>query len=198
MKRGILFLAFTILMSSCITVKVYQMEPDSKVEPKHAVHKKSALISSEIIAPLLQGDTEVFFHGNDPMELNHFEFKDHEADSMHTNKRVFVFKAKDSDEAMRWVTKLSDSLEQKDMNASEFSGSAVFISDDNKNVRFKIKSSDLKPIIIIDDKEMESDFDIDSLDVEAIESMNVLKGQKALQKFGEKGKNGVIIIKTKS
>ena len=44
---------------------------------------------------------------------------------------------------------------------------------------------------------MDTDFDMDSLDVDTIESVDVLKGQKALQKVGAKGKNGVIIIRLK-
>ena len=42
-----------------------------------------------------------------------------------------------------------------------------------------------------------ADFDMDSLDVDTIESIDVLKGQKALQKVGAKGKNGVILIRLK-
>lgn len=38
---------------------------------------------------------------------------------------------------------------------------------------------------------------IKSLNADAIESMNVLKGQKATDEFGEKGANGVIIVKNK-
>lgn len=38
---------------------------------------------------------------------------------------------------------------------------------------------------------------IDELDPESIEEMSVLKDQKAIEAPGEKGKNGVILIKTK-
>ena len=44
---------------------------------------------------------------------------------------------------------------------------------------------------------MAADFDMDSLDVDTIEIIDVLKGQKALQKVGAKGKNGVILIRLK-
>ena len=110
---------------------------------------------------------------------------------------MFVFKSKDADEAIRWVTQLGDSLELQEQHASKFSGSSVIISEDKKNVRFNIKLDDTKLIIIIDGKEMDTNFDMDSLDVDTIESMDVLKGQKALQKVGAKGKNGVIIIRLK-
>ena len=35
------------------------------------------------------------------------------------------------------------------------------------------------------------------LDPNKIESVTVLKGDSAIEKYGDKGKNGVVIIKTK-
>ena len=197
MKKLLLFIVLSVIMSSCITVKVYKMEPNSTDEPKKPIRKKSALISSGMLAPLMDGDTEIFFFGEDASELHSIDFSDSLVSPKHSNKRVFVFKSKDADEAIRWVTQLGDSLELQEQQASKFSGSSVIISEDKKNVRFNIKSDDTKPIIIIDGKEMDTDFDMDSLDVDTIESMDVLKGQKALQKLGAKGKNGVIIIRLK-
>jgi bla regulator protein BlaR1 len=184
-------------MSSCITVKVYKMEPNSKVEPKKPIQKKSALISSGMIAPLMDGDTEIFFFGEDVSELQSIDFSDSLVSPKHSDKRVFVFKTKDADEAIRWVTQLGDSLELQEQDASKFSSNSVIISEDKKNIRLNIQSDNAQPIIIIDGKEMDTDFDMDSLDVDTIESVDVLKGQKALQKVGAKGKNGVIIIRLK-
>ena len=175
MKKLLLFIVLSVIMSSCITVKVYKMEPNSTVEPKKPIRKKSALISSGMLAPLMDGDTEIFFFGEDASELQSI----------------------DADEAVRWVTQLGDSLELQEQNVSEFSGNSVLISKDKKNIRFNIQTDDAQPIIIIDGKEMHTDFDMDSLDFDTIESMDVLKGQKALQKVGAKGKNGVIIIRLK-
>ena len=197
MKKLFLFIVLSVIMSSCITVKVYKMEPNSTVEPKKPIRKKLALISSGMLAPLMDGDTEIFFFGEDASELHSIDFSDSLVNPKHSNKRVFVFKSKDADEAIRWVTQLGDSLELQEKHASKFSDSSVIISEDKKNVRFNIKSDDTKPIIIIDGKEMYTDFDMDSLDVDTIESMDVLKGQRALQKVGAKGKNGVIIIRLK-
>jgi hypothetical protein len=197
MKKLFLFIVLSVIMSSCITVKVYKMESNSTDEPKKPIRKKSALISSGMLAPLMDGDTEIFFFGEDASELHSIDFSDSLVSPKHSNKRVFVFKSKDADEAIRWVTQLGDSLELQEKHASKFSDSSVIISEDKKNVRFNIKSDDTKPIIIIDGKEMYTDFDMDSLDVDTIESMDVLKGQRALQKVGAKGKNGVIIIRLK-
>ena len=197
MKKLFLFIVLSVIMSSCITVKVYKMESNSTDEPKKPIRKKSALISSGMLAPLMDGDTEIFFFGEDASELHSIDFSDSLVNPKHSNKRVFVFKSKDADEAIRWVTQLGDSLELQEQNVSEFSGNSVLISKDKKNIRFNIQTDDAQPIIIIDGKEMDTDFDMDSLDVDTIESMDVLKGQKALQKVGAKGKNGVIIIRLK-
>lgn len=197
MKKSLFFLVVSVILSSCITVKVYKMEPNATVEPEKPIQKKSALISSGMLAPLMDGDTEIFFFGEDASELHSIDLSDSLVSPKHSNKRVLVFKSKDADEAIRWVTQLGDSLELQEQNVSGFSGNSVLISKDKKNIRFNIKSDNTKPIIIIDGKEMAADFDMDSLDVDTIESMDVLKGQKALQKVGAKGKNGVILIRLK-
>ena len=195
MKKGILLLGLSVFMTSCITVNLYKKESNSDVEPKKHTLKKSALISSDIIAPLMKGDTEVFFLEGSS-ELGHFQHKI--GDSIHgTQKNVFIFKSDDPNEAIQWASKPGDSLALSKRNASLYSGDAVFISDDNKKVKIKIDSNKMKPIIIIDGEEMDLDFDMSSIDPDSIESINVLKGQKALQKVGEKGSNGVIMIQMK-
>ena len=195
MKKGILLLGLSVFMTSCITVNLYKKESNSDVEPKKHTLKKSALISSDIIAPLMKGDTEVFFLEGST-ELGHFQHKI--GDSIYgTQKNVFIFKSDDPNEAIQWASKLGDSLALSKRNASLYSGDAVFISDDNKKVKIKIDSNKMKPIIIIDGEEMDLDFDMSSIDPDSIESINVLKGQKALQKVGEKGSNGVIMIQMK-
>ena len=173
------------------------MESNSEVDPKKPIRKKLALISSGMIAPLMDGDTEIFFFGEDASELHSINFSDSLVSPKHSNNRVFVFKSKDADEAIRWVTQLGDSLELQEQDASEFLGNSVIISEDKKSIILNIQSNDAQPIIIIDEKEIDTDFDMDSLDLDTIESIDVLKGQKARQKAGIKGKNGVIIIRLK-
>ena len=190
-------MVLSVITSSCISVKVNKMEPNSKVEPKNSILKKSALISSGMLAPLICGDTEILFLGEDASELHSIDFSDSLVSLKHSNKRVFVFKSKDADEAIRWITQPGESWELQEQDTSKFSVNSVIISEDKKNIRFNIKSDDAQPIIIIDGKEMDVDFDMDSLDFDTIESMDVLKGQKAVQKVGERGKNGVIIIRLK-
>ena len=68
------------------------------------------------------------------------------------------------------------------------------IDDDQKKVHIKILSEESKPLVFIDDVEMDASFELNSIDPDSIERIEILKGQKAFQKAGEKGKNGVIII----
>lgn len=53
-----------------------------------------------------------------------------------------------------------------------------------------------EPLIIVDGKEVPNGI-IANLDPNKIESISVLKDKNAIEKYGEKGKNGVIVIITK-
>ena len=55
-----------------------------------------------------------------------------------------------------------------------------------------------KPLYILDGKELQEGENINNIDPNSIESINVLKDLAAVKQYGEKGKNGVIIIKTKN
>jgi len=61
----------------------------------------------------------------------------------------------------------------------------VFSSEDGEN-----------PLMIVDGKEVEGQR-IEDFDTDTIESINIFKGDKAIEKYGDKAKNGVVIIKTK-
>lgn len=55
-----------------------------------------------------------------------------------------------------------------------------------------------KPLIIIDDVKMNKDFELNKIESKDIESISVLKNESAISKYGDAGKNGVIIITTKA
>lgn len=55
----------------------------------------------------------------------------------------------------------------------------------------------LKPALIIIDDKIENDSILNTIDPKIIEKINVLKGEKALNEYGNMGQNGVIVIKTK-
>ena len=53
-----------------------------------------------------------------------------------------------------------------------------------------------QPIFIVDGKEF-SKSDLAKIDLDTIESMSVFKGEEAINRFGAKGKNGIVEIITK-
>ena len=87
-----------------------------------------------------------------------------------------------------WVTKDGDETEEiiiKEIHGEHSKGeNRVFID-----------SSD-DALIIVDGKEM-SNTELEDIDPSNIEKMEVFKGEKAIEKYGEKAKDGVIIITTK-
>ena len=73
--------------------------------------------------------------------------------------------------------------------------------DGKKTITYVQKSTEKTELpkdvlYIIDGKEMASG-SMNDVDPNTIKSINVLKGENALKKYGEKGKNGVIEITTK-
>jgi hypothetical protein len=66
----------------------------------------------------------------------------------------------------------------------------------SKDEKFMPVSNLKKPLIVIDGV-ITSDIDVNKINPNNIQSMNVLKGEKALEKYPEKGANGVIEIITK-
>ena len=62
----------------------------------------------------------------------------------------------------------------------------------------KVENKTTPPkLIIIDGKEQPIGTDVNNMDTNKIESINVLKGDAAFKKYGEKSTNGVIEIITK-
>lgn len=102
---------------------------------------------------------------------------------------------------------IEEEIEIKNGEGSNFIFVGSSIGTKEKNVETKIikeqdnkiifhDSNHKKPLIIIDDKEVKQ-AEMDALDPNKIESVSVLKGESATELYGEKGKDGVIIIKTK-
>jgi hypothetical protein len=101
-----------------------------------------------------------------------------EIDEEHDGEKTVIVKKmhKDADDEEVFVVSGDAKKGEKKM---------MFISKDGK-----------QPLMIVDGKEVEEG-GLDDIDPETIASMDVLKGDKAIEKYGDKGKNGVIIIKTK-
>lgn len=80
--------------------------------------------------------------------------------------------------------------------ARAFSGN-MFMDEAEQEKEEEEEKEDLNPLFIIDGREVKME-EVNKLIPEEIESVNVLKGQKALDKYGEKAKYGVVEIKSKS
>ncbi|THD66538.1 M56 family peptidase [Robertkochia marina] len=65
----------------------------------------------------------------------------------------------------------------------------------DKNIHV-ISTDGEKPLMIVDGKETEKDV-LKDMDPDQIDKIEVLKGEKAIEKYGEKGKNGAMLITTK-
>jgi TonB-dependent SusC/RagA subfamily outer membrane receptor len=74
-------------------------------------------------------------------------------------------------------------------------GVVVITSKEKKPVTIRGISNSSNPLVVIDGKI--TDKNAMQIDVDQIESINVLKDQSAIAKYGEKAKNGVIEVTTK-
>ena len=95
------------------------------------------------------------------------------------SKNVWVTESEDK--PMVWTSDENVEIEID----SEKSGDFFFASPSNAN-----------PLYLINGKEVSQE-EISKIDKEKIESMDVFKGEKAIEKYGDKAKDGVISIKTK-
>lgn len=68
---------------------------------------------------------------------------------------------------------------------------------ESPNLGIMNKNSANGPLIIVDGEELLGDRTLDSIDMNTIESISVMKDKSAIEQYKEKGKNGVILITTK-
>jgi len=70
----------------------------------------------------------------------------------------------------------------------------------NGNIRFRNSSLDpaKQPLYVVDGNIQTGKFELNAIDPNDIQTVNVLKGESTLNKYGEAGKNGVIEITTKT
>jgi TonB-dependent SusC/RagA subfamily outer membrane receptor len=122
--------------------------------------------------------------------------------------RVFIHNDEDKDGTV--IVKSSVSTfwtDDKDEKVIiESSGNTLWHNDDDNTIALQtigkgenkifISGDNNKALLIIDDKEVTKK-EFDNLDTDNIESVNVLKGKAATEKYGDKGKNGVIVVTTK-
>lgn len=123
-----------------------------------------------------------------------------EIDTANAQVKIIKLNSDDSGDHMIFIQEGSENLNIPEDNASE---NVYIIKKDNGDIEKKViktktvstNSAD-KPLVFLDGKEISSE-EMDKINPNDIESINVLKGESALKKYGEKGKNGVIEITKK-
>ena len=81
---------------------------------------------------------------------------------------------------------------------SIFSGSATWISHNDPNIKFIIaKNEETKPLIVVDGKISSNSEALKEINPNEIESVNILRDEVAIKKYGKEAQRGVIEIITK-
>jgi hypothetical protein len=81
---------------------------------------------------------------------------------------------------------------------SIFPASATWMSNDNSNIKFIIaKNEETKPLIVVDGKISSNSEALKEINPNEIESVNILRGEAAIKKYGKEAQRGVIEIITK-
>ncbi|MDB4228757.1 hypothetical protein N9786_00525 [Flavobacteriaceae bacterium] len=81
---------------------------------------------------------------------------------------------------------------------SIFPASATWISHNNSNIKFIIaKNEETKPLIVVDGKISSNSEALKEINPNEIESVNILRGEVAIKKYGKEAQRGVIEIITK-
>ncbi|MBX2970896.1 MAG: hypothetical protein KF803_16130 [Cyclobacteriaceae bacterium] len=70
------------------------------------------------------------------------------------------------------------------------------LENEATSITLRELSTGVKPLFVFDGKIIQYE-DIEKLDKRNIEAIEVLKGEKATDQYGDKGKNGVVVIKSK-
>ena len=109
----------------------------------------------------------------------------------HEGHEVIVRSGKDAKLVKEWIDKKEGNVFILDDEDKE----KVVIRNIGKD-KIHIMGDSEDALIILDGKEVDND-KVSELDSKNIKSVEVLKGKAAEEKYGEKGKNGVIVIKTK-
>jgi len=83
----------------------------------------------------------------------------------------------------------------------DFITSPIFITKDDDAIKkhkvVKIETDGKEPLYLIDGKEITRE-EMNNINPETIDKVEVLKGDDATEKYGDKGKYGVVIITTKN
>lgn len=136
-----------------------------------------------------------------------------------TDENVWVTKSWGDSGADVWVSESGDSTKLKTIKIIEIDEASdgaetvflkkVVVDEDGENVTVRISgvddeneeefgfvSKNEKPLFIVDGVE-KPDMEMDDISPDDIEKVEVFKGDKATEKYGDKAKDGVVLITTK-
>ena len=140
----------------------------------------------------------------DKMEIEKFIIKG--GDSLHIKKMEshdkVLFITKDGDDKKgHKVIKIKTDGNDDDLTwTTEEAEEIVFIAKDDDAIKkhkvVKIKTDGKEPLYLIDGKEITRE-EMNNISPETIDKVEVLKGDSATEKYGDKGKYGVVLITTK-
>ncbi|MFH6769694.1 M56 family metallopeptidase [Gaetbulibacter aquiaggeris] len=160
-------------------------------------------------------DDHVFVISTDDGSEEHIKIKKFivkTGDSLHVKK---IHKRMDGDEKVILITKDGDDKKNHKLIKIKTDGNdddltwtmeeedeeIVMIAKDDDAVKkhkvVKIKTDGKDPLYMVDGKEITRE-EMNNISPETIDKVEVLKGDSATEKYGDKGKNGVILITTKN
>jgi TonB-dependent SusC/RagA subfamily outer membrane receptor len=168
----------------------------------HEIHEDDAKIiiksggTVHEVKKIMKGKNSIFISDDDDGEHEIIEIIGDDDDKgkkivIRDGKKIVIKKDKDGNILNEWIEKDGDNV----WISGDHDGK-VFKLGKGKNKVFISGDADAKPLFILDGKEVSKEV-IDDLDSEKIEKMEVLKGDSATKKYGDKGKDGVILITTK-
>lgn len=160
--------------------------------------KKNVWVSKKDNDTISVNGNVIILHKDDDnhLEVEVIEIGDNKEDYKVKVNSVFI---SDDDEKTTLI------LEDDSDEAIDASEHVYIIKSDEKGKKDKVvksqkiinfNSSKEQPLYVLDKKEITAK-EMESIDPNTIKAVNVLKGEAAIEKYGEKGKNGVIVITLK-
>ncbi|RKE90804.1 M56 family metallopeptidase [Ichthyenterobacterium magnum] len=158
-------------------------------------------------------DTEHEHHSNEDKIIIRSNGKNGKHKKIKRSKNVQILSGDDDHNVVEVIVESDTDNEQENHHEDVYviknnGKSKVSILHDDDDNHFEIKTSDKgnlvfisdaneKPLFILDGKEI-SKKDIENINSDTIKKVEVLKGDKATEKYGKKGKDGVVLMYTKN
>ncbi|WP_343694221.1 M56 family metallopeptidase [Flavobacterium sp.] len=161
------------------------IQTDDEANPKVAVSKKiSSIDAVDAKDSKTEADTKTVVSKKLTTKID---------TNVNTNSDTSTKTNNDTDTNISTVVTINTDNNTNTKTITTTKGSTISISNSTKT-----NAKQLENLIIVDGKEMPSDFNLEDIDPKQIKSMSVYKGMNAVSKYGEKGANGVIEIETRN